>query len=225
MKENKCQRGRRYPASMRDHWRRTHGSAAGRTSMVNDLVLHPRKQVLFAVLSLMDLALTWWLLGHTNGAVGEGNPVASWWLARIGWHGLAGFKFGLMLLIAAMVVSISLRHPRVGSSVLVFGCAVLGSVILYSGWLCGVVPLRCAEESASVLNRQSDESNRTRAAYWTLRTQLTEDLIAERCSLEDATTRLAACERMQDDDLRRSQAAMYPGRPLLERLWDVTPSG
>jgi hypothetical protein len=186
--------------------------------MMNTLVLHPRKQGLFAVLSLMDLTLTWWLLGHTNGVVAEGNPVASWWLARFGWHGLAGFKIALMLLLGAIVAVISFRQPRAGGGVLIFGCAILLCVILYSGWLCCVVPLRCADESASAINREWAEDNRTRAAFWALRTQLAEDLIAENCSLEEATTRLAACERLQDDDLRRNQAALYPGRPLLERL-------
>ena len=53
---------------------------------------HPRKQLLFILLSLVDLALTWWLLAHSYGQVYEANPVARWWLMRYGAAGLAGFK-------------------------------------------------------------------------------------------------------------------------------------
>ncbi len=185
---------------------------------MNALILHPRKQSLFAVLSLTDLTLTWWLLGHTDGVVCEANPVACWWLARFGWHGLAGFKFGMMLFVGAVAAAISLARPRAGGGILGFGCAALGLVVFYSACLCCSVPSLCAGDSASAINRQAEEGNSNRAAFWTLRAQLAEDLIAGRCRLEDAATQLAGCEKLQDDELRRNQAGFYPGRPLLERL-------
>src|SRR5262249_41553021 len=55
---------------------------------------HCRKLLLFLLLSLTDLWLTWFLVQRSDGAVYEGNPVAAWWLSRYGLPGLALFKGG-----------------------------------------------------------------------------------------------------------------------------------
>ena len=93
---------------------------------------HPKKQILFALLSLADLTLTWWLLGHSDGQVYEVNPVARWWLVRHGAVGLACFKGAVVLLVLTLTAVISRSKPRAAGQVLTFGCVSLVFVVLYS---------------------------------------------------------------------------------------------
>src|SRR5262245_42806460 len=46
---------------------------------------HPRKLLLFALLSVADLTLTWALIQYGRGQFYEGNPVAAWFLRSGGW--------------------------------------------------------------------------------------------------------------------------------------------
>src|SRR5262249_52784909 len=95
-----------------------------------------RKLVLFALLSLTDFGLTWYLLRAGGGEVYESNPVAAWWLGRYGGLGLAGFKAATMALAAGLGVLIALRRPVTGHRVLGFACVALAAVVLYSAYLC-----------------------------------------------------------------------------------------
>jgi hypothetical protein len=104
-------------------------------SVMPNMLPHPCKQILFASLSAADLSLTCWLLGHTDAEVYEANPVASLCLAHCGWVGLTGFKAGLFLLVAALVVVIAHCRPRLAGRLLSFGCACLAVVLLYSASL------------------------------------------------------------------------------------------
>jgi hypothetical protein len=96
---------------------------------------HPRKQILFALLSLADLTLTCWLLGHSDGQIYEANPVARWWLAQHGAVGLAGFKGAIVLFVLTLTVVISRHKPRAAGRILTFGCVSLVFVVLYSAAL------------------------------------------------------------------------------------------
>ena len=80
------------------------------------------KQLLFVVLSLADLALTWWLFTSSNGQVDEANPLARWWLAQFGWLGLAAFKAGVVVLVVGLAGLIGRSRPRTAGRVLDLGC-------------------------------------------------------------------------------------------------------
>ena len=116
---------------------------------------HPRKLILFTALSLADLALTCLLLQRAGGAY-ESNPVAAWWLANFGWAGLAGFKFALVLSVAALVAVVSRYHPRAGGRVLAFGCSALLAVVLYSGSLVRSVGVEAAESAGAEPGRSEE---------------------------------------------------------------------
>lgn len=88
--------------------------------------------VLFALLSLADLGLTWVLIRHGGGRVRESNPVALAWLAGYGWHGLAGFKAATVLVFSGVVVVLVRRRPRAGLLLVLFACFAVGSVVYYS---------------------------------------------------------------------------------------------
>lgn len=96
---------------------------------------HLRKFGLFVLLSLADLALTWFLLSRGKGEVYEGNPIAHSWLVAYGWGGLIVFKAGIVLVVAGLVFIISRYRPRLGGLVLAFACCTLGAVVIYSCYL------------------------------------------------------------------------------------------
>jgi hypothetical protein len=88
--------------------------------------------LVFSILSLADLTLTWVLIEYSGGRVRESNPVADAWLAVFGWHGLVWFK-AITMLVVGMVVLVLLRHrPRTGFVLVSFACLAVGAVVLYS---------------------------------------------------------------------------------------------
>ncbi len=93
---------------------------------------HPGKLLLFTSLSAADLCLTSSLLQHGGGSFYEVNPIANAWLHHYGWTGLIVFKAIAMSIVIAACAFISLSHPRAGGLVLVFACAMVAAVVLYS---------------------------------------------------------------------------------------------
>src|SRR5262245_20197181 len=96
---------------------------------------HRRKFALFVLLSVADLILTLHLLQQSNGRVYESNPLAGWWLARLGSLGLALHKVLCVFLFGALVVTIFRLNPRKGGQVLAFGCVAVALVVCYSSCL------------------------------------------------------------------------------------------
>ena len=87
---------------------------------------------IFVVLSATDFAQTYALIHTGEGAVYEANPVAGSWLERYGWHGLAAYKFGAVMVVAGVVVVLAGRSRRAATGVAVLGCLAVLSVTLYS---------------------------------------------------------------------------------------------
>jgi hypothetical protein len=111
---------------------------------------------MFVLLSLLDLVLTCWLLGHSEGQVYEANPVARWWLVRYGAAGLAGFKGAVVLIVVPLVTFIARREPRAAGRILTFGCVSLVLVDLYSVALCPAA-CRAPGERATIAMRKFNE--------------------------------------------------------------------
>jgi hypothetical protein len=88
--------------------------------------------ILFLILSLSDLCLTWILIRRGEGRVYESNPVAHAWLTGYGWHGLIGFKGATVLVFAAVVLMLLRYRPRASLVLVMFGCVAVGWVVLYS---------------------------------------------------------------------------------------------
>jgi hypothetical protein len=101
--------------------------------------LHPRRLLLFATLSLLDLALTYKVVRSGGGYVYESNPIANEWLTRFGWTGLAFFKILAMSIAVFSVALISLYRPRTGSVLLNFACLAVSGVVVYSFSLSNVI--------------------------------------------------------------------------------------
>jgi Domain of unknown function (DUF5658) len=163
---------------------------------------HPRKQLLFALLSLADLSLTWMLLCGSDGRVYEANPIAGWWLARHGWPGLACFKAGSVLLVLGLVFAVSRSRPQAAARVLWLGSACLAAVTGYSATLCGVALWGGADfeelQEVAELNRKILAENRRMEPFRALLKEVGEATREGRCTLPEAAERLAATEVGRD---------------------------
>jgi hypothetical protein len=185
--------------------------------------MHRLLCVLFALLSLVDLALTRWLLGRSRGQVYEANPIAKWFLERHGWPGMACFKGAVVLLVMGLYAIIVRYRPRAAWGVLTFGCASLSIVVCYSLILCQspIQSTREEEEEVSqrleAMNEQTQLTwNRQRDAMLALLGDLRQDLLAERCTLGEAVDRLATLEHGEMSDVLRSQTKLYADRPVIQ---------
>jgi hypothetical protein len=186
-----------------------------------------RKLILFVGLSVADLGLTWHLLSHADGQVYEGNPLARWWLARYGWQGLTCFKLALAVLVVGLTLVIARQRPRAAARVLVFSCAILAAVVLYSGLLVGAVAARSVApgllddpEVAAVSDRSQDLDQQLQQAeaYHRLLERLSADLLARRRTLPEAGGLLAASDQGRNRDWLRELGRVYPGRSEQARL-------
>jgi hypothetical protein len=181
---------------------------------MNGKILHPRKLLLFAGLSLADLVLTWLLVRRSDGLVYEGNPVAGWWLEHHGWLGLAGFKSGLVLLVIGLSLLISRYRPRFSGLLLGFACSAVAGVLVYSVALAGLVKRHVESELPAVVETHEEYVKRMDEGweYRRLADRLAEDLMAGRCSLTEATARLGATRKGHDANWIRQLHICFPNR-------------
>jgi hypothetical protein len=192
--------------------------------MLRQRIPHPVKQIMFVLLSLADLALTWWLLSSSAGGVYEANPLANWLLARHGWLGLAGFKTAMVVLVIGLVGLIARTRPRAAGRVLGFGCAAVAVVVLYSASLCGAGLVSRWDEQAEVarkcaeITRQSTAMHRQGDAYRAVLQELADDVSADRCGLREAAKHLAATEGGKDQHWLQALARLHAGRTPQESL-------
>ena len=93
--------------------------------------------LLYAGLSLVDLALTYRLLERGGGHIYESNPLANAWLSAYGWTGLAAFKLACMALVISVATLLLVRRPRAADHLLLFACTAVALVVLYSCSLVG----------------------------------------------------------------------------------------
>jgi hypothetical protein len=94
----------------------------------------------YVLVSVLDVVLTYLLLRQSVGEGArvtfyESNPFARWILHHYGIKGMIFFKFGLVSLVAVLAQVIATRRPVVARWVLLFGTAVVGGVVVYSGYL------------------------------------------------------------------------------------------
>ena len=123
---------------------------------------HTGKQLSFVLLSLADLTMTWALIRDGLGSVYESNPVAAWCLQGYGWAGMAVFKAVMVLASGGLSEVISRYRPRTGGRVLVLGCIITASVVLYSGYLYLTVPATESPDEMRIAQEQIEKVHRER---------------------------------------------------------------
>jgi hypothetical protein len=195
---------------------------------MSKLMPHPRKQILFVLLSLADLVLTWWLLGHADGQVYEANPVARWWLEWLGAAGLACFKGAAVLLVLVLVALIAHFRPCAAGRILGLGCAILGFVVLYSVALgkmalqspqgrAAAVDRQC-EQELHKLNAQTSTEIRVKERLRAFLAEVSQDLRAGQCTLRQAADRVVAWAQRWDPPWLQMLVVRFPNMPVGERV-------
>jgi hypothetical protein len=184
---------------------------------------HVRKLIFFLLLSLADWFLTWELIRRSDGEVYEGNPLAGLWLASYGWTGLAVFKILAVILVLTSCLWISYHRRRAGGWLLIFACAVTGSVVSYS------MILRYYPNGTRLLEREEASLTRARSVWLEWETKvcrdhrklmkdLTGELAARRCTLGQAVERLLRSEKGQDPRWLTARRQIIPCRTDQECL-------
>jgi hypothetical protein len=175
------------------------------------------------VLSLCDLALTWWLLERSGRAVAEGNPVADWWLSRYGWFGLACFKAALVFIVVLLTGIIARQRPRAAGKVLAFACAVLTAVVIHGAVLGQTAPT--SAESSEDINRGLEDMNvHTRRVtagtkpYSEFLERMVDRLAGGESTLAEAVERLMTWDRNRDPVRQRTLMSVFGGRSMEEAL-------
>jgi hypothetical protein len=161
------------------------------------------KLLVFLVLSVLDLFLTWHLVHGADGWVYESNPLASWWLERWGWLGLIFFKVSAVSVVSWIWYIVTPLRPRLANMVLSFACATLALVVLYSTSLASFVETGADDTgvgsmSVAAAGERLDKRMAATRAYEMMQDQLARDLVAGRCSLKDAMALLLELERSHD---------------------------
>ena len=181
-----------------------------------------RRTLLFVLLSLGDLLLTWWLLEHSGRVVCEANPIADWWLERFGWLGLAGFKASMVLFVIVLTSVISRHRPHAARRILGFGCTILALVALH-----GFALRQTAEtpdEWIARVNKDQEEHNRearrrtSMLYYRILLADVTHDLTAGKFTLSQAVDKALHLLRGEDPNFLDIVARRHPGYSLRESL-------
>jgi hypothetical protein len=179
--------------------------------------LHPAKLVLFALLSVADLFMTWQLVQATDGKVYESNPVANAWLTSFGWAGLTVFKALAMLLVALTAAYVSIYRPRAGGGILTFACTATAFVVLYSCYLAfhAEGTTWAASEDAFVAEQHGrllDREMLRQKEYANLLARLSDELLAHRLTLRQAVAQLAQSQKARNPQWLAVLHRTYPGR-------------
>jgi hypothetical protein len=156
------------------------------------------KLMVFFFLSVLDFLMTMQLVNQSGGWVYESNPLASWWLARGGWVGLALFKLGIVSAVTYAWSIIVILRPKAGDLVLTFACSTLALVVLYSGSLSGFLqacPDEAGIDQAQYVESQGlslDQRLHARVDLRETQSKLGADLAVGLCDLREAVDRLRA---------------------------------
>lgn len=78
------------------------------------------------------LALSYSAAGRTSRLIGEGNPIARWFLHRWGPRGMVYLKFSVVLFVVLLTQYIAQRKMSSARRLLNFGTVVVGCVVIYS---------------------------------------------------------------------------------------------
>jgi hypothetical protein len=176
------------------------------------------KLCLFLALSLSDFALTWLLLHQGCGAY-ESNPAAARCLEQFGWSGLMAFKLGACAAFLAPIAVVARKNARTAQRLLLFACSVLLVVVVYSGSL---VPDVCARaETLEIVQARSqglEEKKSQIFAYYDTLHNLTDQLLAEQCTLLDAVDVLMKSRSVHEFCWQNGMSAKYGTEYSLHQL-------
>ena len=95
----------------------------------------PTETARFALLSLVDLLLTYLLLLQTHVRFVEANPVARFFINHWGPKGMVWFKAGMVALVITAAQIVAWKRPETAKWLLNFATLAVTLVVLYSAVL------------------------------------------------------------------------------------------
>lgn len=107
-----------------------------RTVFRHPLLLE-RESALFLIVSVLDVMMTYLLLGELSDEDGrtifyESNPVARWFFEGWGVGGIVYFKFAMVAVVEVIAHVVAIRKVNVARRLLDFGTLLVATVVLYS---------------------------------------------------------------------------------------------
>ena len=92
---------------------------------------------LFILASALDVFMTHIVLTYsearfTSYVIGEGNPVARYFINHWGPQGMVYFKFSVTAVVVLLAQAIAIRRLRVAKRLLDFGTALVACAVIYS---------------------------------------------------------------------------------------------
>jgi hypothetical protein len=174
---------------------------------------HPRRLLLFTLLSAADLLLTVALL-QSGGRYYESNPIAAWCLDLFDLAGLALFKCGAVAVVVGLATAVARSRPRTGGWILTVSCTAVAGVVGYSCLLAGLGGGESGHEeiaAARRLDRRLDQQMAVSHRYQVLLDRLCEDYLRHRCTLEEAVEQILQSEKARDDRWLELFRRRYPG--------------
>jgi cell division protein FtsB len=162
--------------------------------------------VLYALLSMLDLFLTWLLVDGVRGTY-EANPLAADILENHGWAGVALFKGGCVAIVLATGALLWRRRPRTARVILGLACSCALGVVGYSLWLTdsGVEAAGWGRQLAHARSqaRQYSELRQAQHAYHQRVDKLARDIAHERTTLTAAVSEICVLlEELNYDPVR-----------------------
>ena len=172
------------------------------------------KLAAFALLSVCDFTITYFLLSRREGDVYESNPLANHWLDQSGWIGLAAFKAVFVGVVAFIAVYLYSRRPRIAHDLLAVACGAVVVAVLTGTTIAVTTPAAPPEDEPMVfpdLDNQKDSVDARTMQYVALLDEAGTRLISKEWTLAQAVELAQATALAQDgvwfDSLRRT----YPG--------------
>jgi hypothetical protein len=178
---------------------------------------------LFAVLSVADLGLTWWLLRDGSGEVYEANPIAAQILESAGWLGLACFKGLVVGMVLGLLVFVARSRPRLAHAAVRLGCVLMILVVGYSGALVAGSPVIEPESRRHLREQQKrsvelDEQAARSQAFRHCLQRLAAKIARGERSLSDAVVELGQEPSTSDPDWLRLVHRLNPDLTLEQFL-------
>jgi hypothetical protein len=88
----------------------------------------------YVLLNVCDILATWALLRRDPRFI-ESNPIARWFYHGWGINGMVWFKLSMVALVVVIAQVIARKNEPLARMLLLFGCAAVGVVFVYSYWL------------------------------------------------------------------------------------------
>ena len=102
------------------------------TNPPEEFFYHPQETLILAVVSALDVIMTYYLLTRDDGGFTESNPIAKYFLDRWGMAGMAYFKASMTLVVCVITQIVARKNPVLAQQVLGLATLIIVAVVIYS---------------------------------------------------------------------------------------------